>query len=157
MEKIVVNGEEFTVTRATADDVETLALLLADDILGSSREPEGMSGYREAFRVIDEDPKQFLAVVRKSDGEVCGTFQLSLLTYLSRGGTTRLQVEAVRLSPATRGRGLGTALFGWVHAWGRQHGATLAQLSTDKQRKDAHRFYDALGYTASHEGYKLPL
>lgn len=102
-------------------------------------------------------PIKFLAVIRNAEGDVCGTFQLTLIPGLARGGTTRLQIEAVRLASSTRGKGLGTAMFDWVHAWGRRHGAALAQLTTDKQRVDAHRFYDNLGYAATHEGYKLPL
>ena len=64
---------------------------------------------------------------------------------------------AVRLAPSTRGKGLGSAMFTWAHDYGRRHGATLAQLTTDSQRTDAQRFYEQLGYTASHVGYKRAL
>ena len=63
----------------------------------------------------------------------------------------------MRVAASTRGSGLGTALFEWAHRWGREQGASLAQLTTDASRTDAHRFYDALGYAPSHLGYKLPL
>jgi GNAT superfamily N-acetyltransferase len=83
--------------------------------------------------------------------------QLTLIPGLARGGAKRLQIEAVRLATSTRGSGLGAALFEWAHAYGERHGATLALLSSDKTRIDAHRFYDRLGYQASHEGFKRPL
>jgi GNAT superfamily N-acetyltransferase len=92
--------------------------------------------------------------VSDHDGVLVGTMQLTLIPGLSRGGTKRLQIEAVRLASDTRGTGLGTALFEWAHAFGKQHGATIAQLTTDKRRVDAHRFYERLGYQASHEGLK---
>ena len=83
--------------------------------------------------------------------------QLTLLPCLARGGAKRLHIEAVRLSSSTRGSGLGTALFEWAHEYGRQHGAVVAQLTSDKSRSDAHRLYARLGYTASHEGFKRSL
>ena len=75
----------------------------------------------------------------------------------SRGGMTRLQIEAVRVADSARGAGLGSAMFAWAHDFGRHHGAGLAQLTTDKTRPDAHRFYARLGYAATHEGLKLAL
>ena len=83
--------------------------------------------------------------------------QLTLVSGLARAASKRLQIEAVRLAPDARGGGLGTALFDWAHEYGRQHGAAIAQLTSDKSRTDAHRFYDKVGYTASHEGFKRAL
>ena len=157
MEQITAGAETFTIARATSQDLPSIVALLTDDVLGAGREAADLSPYAAAFAEIDADPNQFLAVVRDSAGETCGTFQLTLIPGLARGGTKRLQVEAVRLGSSTRGKGLGTAMFDWAHDYGRRHGATLAQLTTDKQRTDAQRFYDRLGYTASHEGYKLLL
>ena len=89
---------------------------------------------------------------------IVGTLQLSLLPSLSRRGTLRLQmIEAVRIGASAQGIGLGTAVFEWAHECGRRFGAGLAQLTTDKSRTGAQRFYDRLGYVASHEGMKLPL
>ena len=88
---------------------------------------------------------------------IVGTLQLSLLPGLSRRGTLRLQIEAVRIGASAQGIGLGTAVFEWAHECGRRFGARLAQLTTDKSRTGAQRFYDRLGYVASHEGMKLPL
>ncbi|MFC7358813.1 GNAT family N-acetyltransferase [Nocardioides astragali] len=147
-------GSQFTVERATESDVPSLVALLADDVIGADREARALDTYLAAFQEIDSDPHQYLASVRDKDGVLVGTMQLTLIAGLSRGGTKRLQIEAVRLASDTRGTGLGTALFEWAHAFGRQHGATIAQLTTDKRRVDAHRFYERLGYEASHEGLK---
>jgi GNAT superfamily N-acetyltransferase len=157
MEQITAGTETFTIARAAGQDLPSIVTLLTDDVLGAGREAADLGPYAAAFAEIDADPNQLLAVVRDSAGEICGTFQLTLIPGLARGGTKRLQVEAVRLGSSARGKGLGTAMFDWAHDYGRRHGATLAQLTTDKQRADARRFYDRLGYTASHEGYKRRL
>lgn len=150
-------AEGFSVGRATRSDVDAIVRLLADDFLGAGREAAAEEAYAAAFAEIDADPRQYLAVVRDGGGTVVGTCQLTLVPGLSRGGATRLQVEAVRLASTVRGSGLGTAMLEWAHAYGRAHGATLAQLTTDKRRTDAHRFYEGLGYAPTHEGYKRPL
>jgi len=88
---------------------------------------------------------------------VIATMQLSMLPGLARRGALRAQVEAVRVRADYRSRGLGTALFEWAIAESRRRGCALVQLSTDKSRADAHRFYERLGFVASHEGLKLHL
>lgn len=113
--------------------------------------------YQRAFEQIRQDPRNFLIVVRDADGVVTATMQLTLIPGLSRGGASRLQIEAVRVADRHRGIGLGTSLFTWAHDHGRRHGARLAQLTTDKARPEAHRFYASLGYQTSHEGMKLDL
>ena len=124
---------------------------------------EGADPYARAFALIDADPNQLLVAVTEAavqdhaGSTVVGTLQLSLLPSLSRQGTLRLQIEAVRIGAAAQGVGLGTAVFEWAHEYGRRFGAGLAQLTTDKSRTDAQRFYDRLGYVASHEGLKRPL
>lgn len=157
MGTVQVRGRSFTVDRAVAADVPALVALLADDVLGAERESSDLEPYLAAFHQIDRDPQQLLVAVRDAHGRVVGTMQLTLIPGLSRGGATRLQIEAVRLSADVRGSGLGTAIFGWAHDYGRRHGATLAQLTSDRSRTDALRFYERLGYAASHEGLKLPL
>ncbi len=154
---LFVGERRFAVTRARASDVAALVELLADDVLGKDRESSELDPYFAAFAEIDEDPHQLLVAVRDDAGVVVGTMQLTLLPGLARGGAKRLQIEAVRLAPSVRGGGLGTALFEWAHEYGRQHGAIVAQLTSDKSRTDAHRFYGRLGYTASHEGFKRSL
>ncbi len=105
---------------------------------------------------IDRDPAQLL-VVAEVEGRVVGTLQLSFIPGLSRRGALRAQIESVRVSPAHRGRGLGQAMFSWVIDEARRRGCTLVQLTTGKSRAGAHRFYERLGFVASHEGLKLQL
>lgn len=158
-EVLEVSGRTFTVRRAAESDVPALIALLRDDVLGASREAPASTdaaAYHRAFALIEADPNQLLVAVEE-DSTVVGTLQLSLIPSLSRRGTLRLQIEAVRVGAAAQGIGLGTAVFEWAHACGRRVGAGIAQLTTDRSRTDAHRFYARLGYVASHEGLKLSL
>ncbi|UDY23359.1 GNAT family N-acetyltransferase [Nocardioides sp. Kera G14] len=157
MDSITVDGRELAITRATEADVPALAALLADDELGAQRESDDLAPYVFAFQEIDKDDNQFLVAARDEGGTVVATMQLTVIPVLSRGGAKRLQIEAVRVSAVLRGSGLGSALIRWAHAYGQQRGATLAQLTSDKSRVDAHRFYAALRYEASHEGFKRAL
>ncbi|MGP5638073.1 GNAT family N-acetyltransferase [Brachybacterium tyrofermentans] len=157
MQTLDLDGRIFSLHRACADDVPALVALLADDVLGRERESSDLAPYEEAFSRIDADGNQLLVAVRDEAGKIVATMQLTLMPSLSRGGATRLQIEAVRVDESTRGAGLGSALFAWAQNWGREHGATLAQLTTDAVRVDAHRFYERLGYVPSHVGFKLPL
>ncbi|MBC9955467.1 GNAT family N-acetyltransferase [Yimella sp. cx-51] len=157
MDSLNVAGANFGIRRALAPDVPAIVALLTDDFLGETRETTDLSAYETAFARIDADPSHYLAVIVDATGAVVGTMQLTLIPGVSRGGATRLQIEAVRLAPSTRGRGLGTAMFAWAHEYGRGQGAALVQLTTDKKRADAHRFYERLGYAPSHEGFKLEL
>ena len=144
------------IRRARREDVDAIVAMLADDELGAKRENPGDPRYLAAFEAIDADPRQFLAVA-ELDGEIIGTLQLSYLAGLSRLGATRAQIEAVRVRSDQRGTGLGTVLFEWAIDEARRHGAVLVQLTTDASRADAHRFYERLGFVASHVGMKLAL
>jgi len=145
------------VRRATREDVPAIVALLVDDPLGSSRESEGEdTAYLKAFDLIDADPAHEL-VVLDDGGEVIGTLQLTLLPGLSRHGALRAQIEAVRIASSRRGQGLGEGLFQWAIDESRRRGAVLVQLTTDASRDGAHRFYERLGFVASHVGMKLPL
>ena len=157
MHTLTLGTRTFTILRAQAQDVPQLVALLADDVLGRERESADLGPYEQAFEQIDQDENQLLIAVRDEQGQIVATMQLTLMPSLSRGGATRLQIEAVRVAASTRGTGLGTALFEWAHQWGREHGAQLAQLTTDAARTDAQRFYDGLGYAPSHVGLKRPL
>lgn len=154
---LVVGDRRFTVGRAAASDVPEIVGLLRDDPLGAGREVEDTAPYLEAFAEIDTDPHQLLVVVRDADGAPAGTLQLSFLRTLSRAGALRVQIEAVRVARSARGTGLGTALFTWAHDEARARGAVVAQLTTDRSRTEAHRFYARLGYVVSHDGLKLAL
>ncbi len=142
--------------RATAADVPAVVALLADDVLGAGRESADLAPYETAFAALDADPAHLL-VVAEDAGAVVGTLQLSFLPGLSRGGALRAQVEGVRVAAAARGRGLGEAMLGWCAEEARRRGAALVQLTTDVRRPDAHRFYERLGFVASHVGMKLEL
>ena len=142
--------------RATADDVPALVVLLTDDPLGRDRESPDLAPYRRAFTAVDADPAQLLLAVTHGP-DVVGTAQLTEIPGLSRGGTTRLQVEAVRVRADLRGQGVGAALFTWAVEEARRRGCRLVQLTTDTRRPEAHRFDERLGFTAWHVGFKRQL
>ena len=144
---------------ARAEDLPAVVALYADDELGAGREEPGeplAEQYVEAFAAITSDPRTRL-VVAEVDGEVVGTLQLTFLPHLVRRGGERAQVEAVRVASSHRGSGLGRELLTWAVEQARARGCVLVQLTTDASRPDAHRFYESLGFTASHVGFKLPL
>lgn len=157
MNEISVNGGIYTVDRAARGDLPALIDLLRDDPLGAERESTDLSAYERAFTAIDDDPRQHLASVRDSEGNIVGTMQMTLIPGLARSGALRLQIEGVRVAEHARGGGLGRAMFSWAHEFGRGRGAELVQLTTDKTRTGAHRFYENLGYEATHEGFKRAL
>jgi GNAT superfamily N-acetyltransferase len=149
-----------TLRRATVDDVRAIVELLAADQLGATRDgaddDEQLEPYRRAFEAIDADPAHLL-VVAESNGEVVGTLQLSFLPGLARRGALRAQIEAVRVRSDRRSSGLGGELMTWAIDEARRRGCALVQLTSDKRRTDAHRFYTRLGFVPSHEGFKLAL
>ncbi len=145
------------IRRATRDDLPAILQLLFDDQLGASREtPEDLTPYTEAFAEIDADPAQLLMVADRN-GTVIGTLQLTIIPGLARRGAKRGLVEAVRVGASARGTGLGTTLMEWAIEESRARGCALVQLTSDKTRTDAHRFYERLGFVATHEGFKLKL
>ncbi|NSC22689.1 GNAT family N-acetyltransferase [Streptomyces albus subsp. chlorinus] len=151
------SADAFTVRRATADDIPALVAMLADDPLGATREsPDDPAPYRAAFARIDADPNQQL-VVAERDGRTVGTLQLTVIPGLSRRGASRALIEAVRVHADARGTGLGTRLITWAIEEARRQGCALVQLTSDATRLDAHRFYERLGFEASHLGFKMPL
>lgn len=144
---------------ATAADLATIVALLSDDPKGRFRETASDPldpGYRTAFDVIAADPNQRL-VVAERDGAVIGTIQLSFLPGLSYRGALRCQIEAVRVATELRSRGIGAALIEWAVGQARDRGCRLVQLTSHRDRTEAHRFYDRLGFAQSHVGYKLDL
>ncbi|MET8544582.1 GNAT family N-acetyltransferase [Kitasatospora sp. NPDC004799] len=146
-----------TIRRATPDDLPAIVAMLADDPLGATREsPDDLTPYRTAFARIDGDPHQHLIVADRA-GRTVGTLQLTVVPGLSRAGATRTIIEGVRIHADERGSGLGTELIEWAVERSRELGADLVQLTSDATRTDAHRFYQRLGFTASHVGFKLKL
>jgi len=144
---------------ATVDDLAAVLALLVDDDLGKLREDVGPPlnpSYLAAFEAIERDPNQLLAVADQ-DGEVVGCLQITFVPGLSRLGMWRGQIEAVRVAAAQRGSGVGRAMMLWAIEQCRARGCGLVQLTTDKRRTAAQRFYASLGFEATHEGMKLSL
>lgn len=145
--------------RAQASDLPDIVAMLADDPLGAGREDVSLPlarGYVDAFNAIDADPNQLLAVA--VDGaEVIGTLQITFLAGLSHKGAWRGQIEAVRIASHRRSGGIGRQMIEWAIGECRARGCSLVQLTTDRSRADAHRFYEDLGFTGSHLGYKKTL
>jgi GNAT superfamily N-acetyltransferase len=144
---------------ATADDLPTMIAMIADDQLGQAREDASLpldQRYLDAFAAIARDPNQMLVAVEQ-EGAVIGCMQITFIPGISRRGAWRGQIESVRVARSKRSGGIGMAMFEWGIAECRRRGCNLVQLYTDKSRKDAHRFYQRLGFKASHEGMKLAL
>ncbi|MFE9194350.1 GNAT family N-acetyltransferase [Micromonospora sp. NPDC007208] len=142
---------------AVRADLPAVIALLADDVLGKARDfTEVDEAYERAFAAIDADPRNQL-IVAEQDGELVGCLQITYIPGLGRHGSERSLIESVRVRSDRRGQGLGRELMTWAVDQARQRGCALVQLTTDKTREDAHRFYLSLGFVASHEGMKLPL
>jgi ribosomal protein S18 acetylase RimI-like enzyme len=145
--------------RAEEADLPAIVALLADDPLGRQREQPGPPldrSYKDAFAAIEADPNQLLVVVIESS-RIVGTLQLTFIPGLSRKGAWRGQIEAVRIATDSQRSGLGRRMLEWAIAECRSRGCSLVQLTTDKDRPEAHRFYEQLGFTATHLGYKLSI
>ncbi|GHB54767.1 MULTISPECIES: GNAT family N-acetyltransferase [Streptomyces] len=142
---------------AVPDDVPAIVAMLADDPLGAQREsPDDLSPYLAALERLSNDPNQHL-VVAVREGRVVGTLQLTIIPGLSRKGATRSIIEGVRIHADERGSGLGTRFIEWAIDRSRSEGCQLVQLTSDVSRTDARRFYERIGFTASHVGFKLQL
>lgn len=148
-----------TIRQAVSADVAAIVAMLADDALGARREDASLplrDEYRSAFAAINADPNQLLAVVEQDDG-IIGCMQISFIPGLSRMGMWRGQIESVRIASHVRGDGIGRQMIEWAIEKCRDRGCGLVQLTTDKSRTDALRFYRSLSFTDSHEGLKLSL
>ncbi|GAB3992207.1 GNAT family N-acetyltransferase [Spirosoma daeguense] len=146
--------------KATRPDVASIVQLLANDKLGQLRENYAESlpvHYYDAFDKISADANQELIVVENEAGEVIGRLQLSFIQCLTYRGGIRAQIEAVRIREDQRGEGIGQKMIEWAIQRARKRNAHLLQLTTDKQRPDALRFYEKLGFKPSHEGMKMNL
>jgi ribosomal protein S18 acetylase RimI-like enzyme len=144
---------------AGSDDLPDVVRLLADDELGATRERWAQPlppAYRAAFEAIAADPNNEL-IVACVGGRVVGVLQLTYTPYLIHQGTWRATIEGVRVDSTLRSRGIGAAMFAFAFARARERGCGLVQLTTDKRRPAAKRFYERLGFVASHEGMKRPL
>ncbi len=145
--------------RANRTDLEAIVDMLVDDYIGAKREDGSRplnAKYLAAFEAIEADRNQFLLVVEEA-GEIVGSLQLSFIPGIARLGMWRGQIEGVRIKSSKRGSGLGHKMFAWAIEQCRAKGCELVQLAMDKTRTDTLRFYESLGFKASHEGMKLDL
>lgn len=144
--------------KATINDISKIVEMIADDELGKTRENFRTplpNEYYEAFENIDADRNQELIVVENENAEIIGTLQLSFIQYLTYQGGIRAQIEAVRIRKDQRGMGLGKKMFEWAINRAQERKAHLLQLTTDKKRPKAIKFYEELGFKSSHEGMKI--
>lgn len=144
---------------ATRADLPAIIELLVEDELGATREStEGgqAAAYEKAFEEIATDPNNLL-IVATEEGRIVGTFQLTFIANLTLQGAKRALIEGVRVRDSARGRGIGREMFAWAIEKARERGCHLLQLTSNKQRTGAIRFYESLGFEASHEGFKLYL
>ena len=149
----------FELRPATEADLPALVALLADDPLGAGRERQGggvSEAYLEAFRAIDADPNHVL-LVADVDEAVVGLLQLSFLPHLTYQGGWRAQIEGVRVAREHRSLGIGRRMIEAAVDRARARGCHLVQLTTDRRRPEALKFYRSLGFEASHDGLKLHL
>jgi len=148
-----------TIRKATAEDLPALVAMLADDVLGQAREDAALplnQAYTDAFAAIEADPYNDI-IVGEIDGAVMAMMQFTVIPSISFMGRPRAQIESVRVAANYRGQGYGRKMFEWAIEEGRRRNCHLAQLSTNAARKDAARFYEDLGFTASHVGMKMVL
>ena len=156
-----------TIRDARREDLPAIVALLADDPLGAARETVAVAvaePYVRAFEAIERDANNRMVVAtdaragaQGASPVVVGCLQLTFIPGLSRRGATRAQIESVRVASTRRGQGLGQVLMAWAIMQARERGCAIVQLTSDKQRADAHRFYESLGFVATHEGFKLNL
>ena len=145
--------------KARLEDLRTILELLNDGKVGNvleQIEDPLPRMYTDAFAILDADPNQLL-LVGETGGRIVASLQLTFIPGVAHRGAWRAQVEAVRVARELRGRGIGEAMMRHVVALARERGCALVQLTTNKARDDAQRFYRRLGFTASHEGMKLRL
>jgi|TARA_B110000908_G_scaffold113933_1_gene133631 GNAT superfamily N-acetyltransferase len=144
--------------KATENDVSIIVEMITDDELGKKREnfqnplPKE---YIKAYEKINSDENQELIVVENKNSEIIGTLQLSFIQYLTYQGGIRAQIEAVRIRKDKRGLGIGKTMFEWAINRAKERNAHLLQLTTDKKRPKAIKFYEDLGFKTTHEGMKI--
>ncbi|MEG3190770.1 GNAT family N-acetyltransferase [Lysobacter sp. D1-1-M9] len=150
-----------TVFRAAErSDLAAIVRMLADDPLGARRERYELPlppAYQAAFDAIAPDPNNELIVAESGEGGVIGVMQITFIPYLTYQGGWRALVEGVRIDASARSLGLGRRMLEWAIQRARERGCHVVQLTTDKARPDALRFYESLGFAATHEGMKLHL
>ncbi|HJE19609.1 MAG TPA: GNAT family N-acetyltransferase [Aliicoccus persicus] len=152
-------NNEITFREAVEQDLESIVKMLSDDLLGSKRERYELplpSSYVKAFKAIETDPNNELVVVNY-EHKIVGVLQITFTPYITHQGGWRATVEGVRISSDVRGMGAGSQMIEYAIQRAKERECHLIQLTTDKQREDALRFYERLGFHATHEGFKMKL
>lgn len=149
---------ELVMRRAREDDLAAIVIMLVQDQIGGADDagPPLDPAYLAAFRAIDASPDQLL-MVAEFEGRIVGTMQITFIPGLLMRGAWRGQIEAVRIDSSVRGQGLGSRMIEWAVDRCRERGCALVQLTSNNARTDAHRFYERLGWSKSHAGFKLML
>ncbi|MBA4164600.1 MAG: GNAT family N-acetyltransferase [Erythrobacter sp.] len=151
--------QDLIIRDALEGDLPFIVGLITSDPVAAARDAEApgdAAAQLEAWRAIAADPNHRLLVAEQA-GEPVGSFQLSFIPGVARGGAWRGQIEAVRVAPGRQGQGIGRAMMRWAIEQCRHRGCALVQLTSDRSRADAHRFYERLGFAATHSGFKLKL
>jgi len=149
--------DALTFRKATEEDLPAIVALLADDSLGKTREEASLPldpGYVAGFHAVNDDPNQLLSVA-VLDGKVIGTLQISFIHGVAQRGVKRGQIEAVRVDKSLRSQGIGQRYLDWAIRQCRDQGCSFVQLTMNKSRTDTYRFYKRIGFSATHEGFKL--
>ena len=142
---------------AIREEVPAIVALLADDVLGKTRELADPEAYFAAFDAMKNEGGNRLIVGEDASGALVATYQLTLISGLSLAAARRAQLESVRVASHLRGQGIGRAMFADAEARARKAGCRLMQLTMNTTRSDAHRFYESLGYEPTHTGFKRVL
>jgi GNAT superfamily N-acetyltransferase len=152
-------ASDIAVREARPEDLEAIIRLHEEDSLGSHGDawtPDTRPAYEAAFRAIAESRDNVLYVA-ESDGRVVGTFQLTFIPNLTGRGALRVKVESVKVAAVVRSKGIGAVMMAFAEDEALRRGARLMELSSNKAREDAHRFYRRAGYSQTHEGFKKKL
>lgn len=151
--------EELIYRKATIQDLQAIIALLTEDDLSKTREQlesAPAQSYIDAFHKINKDPNQYLMVV-EYNSEVIGTCQLTIIPSLTFKGSTRMQIEAVHIAGKYRSQKIGQYMINRAIDYAKEQGASIIQLTSNKIRLRAKKFYENLGFKATHEGMKLYL
>lgn len=141
---------------AKRDDIAAIVAMLADDALGRSREGGDLAPYQQAFDTMQAEGNNHLIAGRQAD-RIVACYQITFISGISLTAARRAQIEGLRVAPDLRGQGIGAMLIQDAEKRARAAGCRLIQFTTNRARTDAHRFYDRMGFTPSHIGYKKPL
>lgn len=151
--------QDILIRKAEKNDIEAILQIMLEDMIGEKEDYDGNKiheNYIKAFETINRNDWQYLAVAVQNS-KVIGTFQLSFIPNIIYTGALICLVEAVLVSSEYRGKGIGSYMMKWAIDTAKEKGCRLVELTSNKLRNDAHRFYKQLGFIATHEGFKLDL